>query len=393
MKVAIILIFALACLFIFFLFFNNKSNSPPPRRKNSSPRPHDFFAPTLKEDIRQPLNIHDNPIDRIAQLKVHVMDGINNILSSYQPEDTKSPLPYQRQEINPEIVAKVKSYVGNMKVFSSFDELSRLLDDANVDMSRIAKKISTDPVLSNKILKVANSAYFGSAVAVDSINHALAMLGLINIKAILFHNAFSNKFSGDKVRNDPVCQSLWGHAISTATCAFHLSEAFDGLNRGKLYTLGLVHDIGKFIVTEMNGNTQVDKTFMIPYGEKSSINREDLTFGINHAVIGRIAFEDSGLSEQLLRLIEYHHFPSFASSTFYVKKEEDKRYIAALYLANQIAKLFAGDEEKHLFSIQPIPPTLGNLVNRYRLENIFCDNRVLSEIAKTKSLTASYIQN
>jgi len=392
MKTVILLLFAFTCcVILFFLFFRNRSTTP--RNKADKVRSKGISTPTLKKEvIPQPLNVSDKPFDRIGPLRAHVLDGINNILSSYQLEDPKSPLPLQRPEIKPEIVAKVKSHVGDMKEFSSFDELSKLLDDPNVDMSKIAKKISTDPVLSNKILKVANSAYFGSSISVDSINHALALLGLINIKAILFHNAFAKKLSGGKAQNHPIFQSLWSHAISSATCAFHLSEAFGGLNKGKLYTLGLVHDIGKFIIPDMNGSKQVDDCFMIPYGEKSCILREDSSFGINHAVIGRIAFEDSGLSEQLLRLIEYHHLPSFSSKSSFVSTEEDKKYLTALYLANQIAKLFAGEEERCFFSIQTLPFSFGDFVDRQNLEKIFSDERVLSEIAKTKSLTESYVR-
>jgi DNA-binding XRE family transcriptional regulator len=143
----------------------------------------------------------------------------------------------------------------------------------------------------------------------------------------------------------------------------------------------------------MNESKQVDDYFMIPYGDKSCIIREDSSFGINHAVIGRIAFEDSGLSEQLLRLIEYHHLPSFGSKSSFVSKEEDKKYLSALYLANQIAKLFAVEAEKCFFSIQPLPFSFGDFVDRSKLASIFSDERVLSEITKTKSLTESYIRS
>jgi HD-like signal output (HDOD) protein len=394
MKTVIILLVAFACCVIFFLFIFKNRNTQPPRNKKDKGRSQGFTVPALKKEaVPQALNAPDKLPDRIGPLRTLVLEGINNILSSYRLEDPKSPLPLQRPEIKPDIVAKVKNHVGNLKEFSSFDELSKLVDDPNVDMSKIAKKISTDPVLSNKILKVANSAYFGSNVSVDSINHALALLGLINIKAIMFHKAFSTKLSGTKIQNHPIYQYLWGHAISTATCAFYLSEAFGGLNRGKLYTLGLVHDIGKFIIPEMNGSKQVDDYFMIPFGDKSCIIREDSSFGINHAVIGRIAFEDSGLSEQLLTLIEYHHFPSFSTNPFFASKEEDKKYLSALYLANQIAKLFVGEEEKRFFSIQPLPFSFGNFVDQSKLAMIFSDDRVLSEIVKTKSLTESYIRD
>ena len=394
MKTVILLLFVLTCCVVFFVFFFKNKGTRNTLSKNNNARFQGCSAPALrKEADPQVLNVPDNRLDRIDSLRSHVLNGIKYILSIHSLEEPKPPLPLQRTEIKPDIVAKVKSHVGDMKEFSSVYELSKLLDDPNVDMGKIAKKISTDPVLSNKVLKVANSAYFGSSMSVDSINHALALLGLINIKAIMFHNAFSNKLSGSKIQNHPIYQFLWGHAISTAICAFYLSEAFGGLNKGKLYTLGLVHDIGKFIIPEMNESKQVDDYFMIPYGDKSCIIREDSSFGINHAVIGRIAFEDSGLSEQLLRLIEYHHLPSFGSKSSFVSKEEDKKYLSALYLANQIAKLFAGEAEKCFFSIQPLPFSFSDFVDRSKLESIFSDERVLSEITKTKSLTESYIRS
>jgi HD-like signal output (HDOD) protein len=390
MKIIFVILFSLGCFVLFFLLYYNKKSTPPPRRKKYNTHPPGGSAPPSNKNATHTSDIYNRPLHRIVKIKADVLNGIDYILSGYRLDDIKSTLPLQRKEIRQEIVSKIKTHVGGMKEFSSFDELSRLLDDPDVAISKIAKKISTDPVLSNKILKIANSSYFGSSVAVDSINHALSMLGLVNIKAILFHNAFSNKLSGGKASN-PFYQSLWGHSISTATCAFHMSDALGGLHKGKLYTLGLVHDIGKFIIPEMDRSRQDDDCFITPYGEKTSISREDACFGINHAVIGRIAFEDSGLSEQLLWLIEYHHFPSYGSNSYFVSTEEDKRYLAGLYLANQIAKLFARDEEKQLFAVQPIPAVLGNLVNRPMLEGIFSDDRVLSDIVKSKSLTESYI--
>lgn len=391
MKIVILLLFVLTCCVIFFVFFFKNRCTQTPLSKKDKARSQRISPSTLrKETDRQVLNVSDTPFNTIDSLRSHVLDGIENIFSSYSPEDPRTRLPLQRTEIKPDIVAKVKSHVGDLKEFSSAYELSKLLDNPNVDMPKIAKKISTDPVLSNKILKVANSAYFGSSLSVDSINHALALLGLINIKTIMFHNALSNKLSGSKIQNHPIYQSLWGHAISTAICAFYISEALSGLSKGKLYTLGLVHDIGKFIIPEMNESKQVDDYFMIPFGDKSCIIREDSCFGINHAVIGRIAFEDSGLSEQLMRLIEYHHLPSFGSISSFASKEEEKKYLTALHLANQIAKLFVGEEERCLFSIQPLPFSLGDFVDRSKLKNIFSDERVLSEISKTKLLTESY---
>jgi HD-like signal output (HDOD) protein len=300
-------------------------------------------------------------------------------------------MPHELGEIRQDIVDAIKWQVGDMKEFTSAYEMSLMLDDPNVNMSNVAKRISSDPVLSNKILRAANSAYFGSKMAIDSINHALAVLGLINIKSILFFSMISKQSFHEQEHGNPICRSLWNHSVLTARCAVYLADAFEGLNKGKLYTLGLLHDFGQFFMPRIVRKKQADRDFLIPFGERESIAGEEQLLGINHAVIGRIAFEGCGLSEQILRLIEIHHFPSFYSKGYLSMREEDKKYLTALYLANQIAKLFVDEEEKKLYAVQPLPASYHDLVSLQKVKNIFSDHRVLSEIVKTKTLTQSAV--
>jgi HD-like signal output (HDOD) protein len=300
-------------------------------------------------------------------------------------------MPHELGEIRQDIVDAIKWQVGDMKEFTSAYEMSLMLDDPNANMSNVAKRISSDPVLSNKILRAANSAYFGSRMAIDSINHALAVLGLINIKSILFFSMLSKQSFHEEEHGNPIYRSLWNHSVLTARCAVYLADAFEGLNKGMLYTLGLLHDFGQFFMPRIVRKKQADRDFLIPFGERESIAGEEQLLGINHAVIGRIAFEGCGLSEQILRLIEIHHFPSFYSKGYLSMREEDKKYLTALYLANQIAKLFVDEEEKKLYAVQPLPASYHDLVSLQKVKNIFSDHRVLSEIVKTKTLTQSAV--
>jgi hypothetical protein len=74
-------------------------------------------------------------------------------------------------------------------------------------------------------------------------------------------------------------------------------------------------------------------------------------------------------------------------------KEEDKKYLTAIFLANQIAKLFVDEDEKKLYAVQPLPSSYHDLVSLHKVKNIFSDNHVLSEIVKTKTLTQSYVRS
>jgi HD-like signal output (HDOD) protein len=341
--------------------------------------------------IHTETNQESEKTTNIDALKSTVLEGLNYITSDHRTAESTSQMPHELGEIRQDIVDAIKWQVGDMKEFTSAYEMSLMLDDPNVNMSNVAKRISSDPVLSNKILRAANSAYFGSRMAIDSINHALAVLGLINIKSILFFSMISKQSFHEEEHGNPICRSLWNHSVLTARCAVYLADAFEGLNKGKLYTLGLLHDFGQFFMPRIVRKKQADRDFLIPFGERESIAGEEQLLGINHAVIGRIAFEGCGLSEQILRLIEIHHFPSFYSKGYLSMREEDKKYLTALYLANQIAKLFVDEEEKKLYAVQPLPASYHDLVSLQKVKNIFSDHRVLSEIVKTKTLTQSAV--
>ncbi len=370
--------FVAALLFVLL----RKQEPPVPVRKS---RPGTRMAAVPERSLESPPDKTDQNKDLDA-LRESVQAGIKAMFSGVSTEQSSAdPLPLTRYEATLEIYNAVKNAFGSIKDFSSVYELSRLLDDPQVDLSRVTKLISTDPILTNRILRTVNSAYYGSGRNVDSVNHALVLLGFVNVKTILFRNVLDKKFAAATSR-DPLARTVWDHSIKTALCAVYLSEAIDGLNKGRLYTLGLLHDVGKFVCPGLARETAFDAKAFMPYGEKSSILQEDALLGINHAVVSRIALEDSGISDQLLNIIEFHHAPSFTLKSIRFTREEDHRYLAALCLANQIAKLFAGESERGYFAVQPIAQSYYGFVNQAKLSAIFSDGRVLTEIAGSSSL-------
>ncbi|HOD35395.1 MAG TPA: HDOD domain-containing protein [Syntrophales bacterium] len=391
MTLLVVFIFALLIGLAIFLLGSANGKSKKDDLMEHRKRPSEEQPQPARTAAHTQTSPKSEKTENMDQLKSTVLEGLNYITSNHKAVESKSHMPYELSGLSREAVDSIRWQVGEIKGLTSTYEMFLMLDDPNVDMSRVAKRISSDPVLSNKILRVANSAYFGSRMAMDSINHALAVLGLINIKSILFYNMVSEQSYGNQVQINPIYRSLLKHSVLTARCAVYLADAFEGLNKGKLYTLGLLHDIGEFVMSGVIRKKQIDDDFMLPFGKKECIISEDRLLGINHAVIGRIAFEGCGLSEETLRLIETHHFPSFYSRSCLSMKEEDKKYLAALFLANQIAKLFVDEEEAEYYAVQSLPSSYHDLVSLRKVKGIFSDHHVLSEMAKTKILTQSYI--
>jgi len=372
-----------AVLFVaLVLFLLMRKQAPPAQARKSRPRVKREAMP--KQDQESPSEQKDKNKD-MEVLRETIQAGLKTIFSGASTEQADGPLPSTRYEISLDVYRAVKEGFVDIKEFSSVYEISTLLDDPQVDLSRIAKIISIDPILSNKILRTVNSAYFGSGRNVDSVNHALALLGFVNIKTILFQNVLSKKL-GAAASEDYLAKAVWDHSIKTALCAVYLSEAIEGLHKGRLYTLGLLHDVGKFVCPKLTPVSTHDANAFLPYGEKSSILREDALLGTNHPVVSRIALEESGISDQLLDVIEFHHGPSFTLKSIRFTKEVDHRCLAALFLANQIAKLFAKESERDFFAVQPMAQSYYGFVNQSRLRTIFNDGQVLADIARSGSL-------
>jgi putative nucleotidyltransferase with HDIG domain len=294
------------------------------------------------------------------------------------------------QDVSPGVIKRVRAITGNMKDFGASYRVSQYLSDPNISLSQIAAAIKADPVLTGKILHTANSAYFGGQ-NIDSITQALHLLGLNNIKNIVYHKAFSRVIRKKGSLTDVVVELLWEHSIVTSICASHVAGAFDGLDRDFMFTLGLLHDVGKFVNAEIFPTMEFTGDYTLPYAGGFGIDDEDNLFGINHCLIGRMAFENWGLSETMVYAVEMHHHPSYIPEEELGADAERLKHLVALFVANQIAKLFIDEEKRGVFTVEPLPPSYAHLVNRHELERRFSSKTLFSEIRKARVLIGSYL--
>ena len=298
--------------------------------------------------------------------------------------------PLRMDDIRPEVMKVVVEHLKNMKDFEATYRLYKSIDDPNLSMSQLSKIIVTAPILSGKILKVANSAYFGMKQKVNSIGHALMIIGLGHVKNILYHEGLLKLLNVKSLPKDYAMESLWEHAAATSICASYIHHLFSKVDKGTLFSIGLLHDVGKFVIAGLPQIRQAGKDFTrISLGELS-IDDEDELFGINHAVVGRLAFEQWGLSELMVKTVEMHHHPSFIERDSIGLDTEHLKYLLLLFLSDQVAKLFA-NEEKDFFPVLPLHHSYHTLVNRKRLSGLVLDGSLFSEIRKAKSLMGSYL--
>jgi HD-like signal output (HDOD) protein len=178
-----------------------------------------------------------------------------------------------------------------------------MVNDENVSFKEVAKLFSADPVLAGQVLQLANSGMYGRQVApVQSVLHALAILGLKNISRIALTAALSQGFP---CRTAPWIRGWWRHSIATALIADHIGTAELYLDVG--YTAGLLHAIGQLALFQ---NAPEDYPKLL---ENANASGDDLLrcesehFGANHVELCGLILADWGLPESLQQAILESH--------------------------------------------------------------------------------------
>lgn len=175
-------------------------------------------------------------------------------------------------------------------------------DCAIADFENVFK---ADPVLAADLLILANSPAFGVRATVNSIRHAIALLGLEQIRSLAFAIAVQIYMRtpewGDTLRDS------WRHSIATAVIAEMLGSASD-TEVPLLYTAGLMHDVGRLALFQVS-RERYRQVLTTGFGSvQEYLNLEKLLFGCAHDDAGAFLAEAWGFPTSLCDCIRFHHW-------------------------------------------------------------------------------------
>ncbi|NVD08660.1 HDOD domain-containing protein [Vibrio sp. JPW-9-11-11] len=139
-------------------------------------------------------------------------------------------------------------------LLSRIDELPRiekvlqeLLDMVNqpeVNFTQLAQKISTDQVLSARLLRLANAAYFGAQKTIGSVNEAVVRVGTAPVRTLVVVSALSSVFP--RIRTLDMDQ-YWGETFEVAVLASKIAQQTD-IDGDDMFTTGILHNIGELMI-------------------------------------------------------------------------------------------------------------------------------------------------
>jgi putative nucleotidyltransferase with HDIG domain len=216
-------------------------------------------------------------------------------------------------------------------------KLLRMIKNDFYSMDDLGVEIKQDQIISAKIIRLCNSAYFRQNINVDSIERALVVLGEKRLLKLVVSASMEGFFNSETGGYSLCKGGLFKHAVGTALICEKLASCNNKISDDIAYTAGLLHDIGKITLDQFMNRAYPLFYRRIQERNETLVDVEKEVFGLSHTEVGGKLAELWGLPERLVDVIKYHHRPEGA--------EYDSELSHLVYFADLLMSRFIVGQE------------------------------------------------
>ncbi len=178
-------------------------------------------------------------------------------------------------------------------------------DQDEVDALQIAATIQEDPVLTAKLLRTANSAFFGLSRQVSNARDAMNILGLIKVRALVIAAALGEGFHTLGSVN---LNQFWRYSLNTANLSRYIAMPIK-IDENTAYTAGLIHCIGELVMHVGMPEAMQDLDRSVPLLDLKRAKAERGLFGYSYAEVGAALARDWRFPKRMINAIEHQTAP------------------------------------------------------------------------------------
>ncbi|MFH2056032.1 MAG: HDOD domain-containing protein [bacterium] len=215
-----------------------------------------------------------------------------------------------------------------------FNQITKVVNDPSTSVAEVANIMAEDPAMSAKVLRLANSAYFGARQEITHMRQAILLLGLDAVKSLVLSSSVFDMFKKHKIDAE-YQERFWRHSLATALgarlCVTSL-EAFNQLDPEVAFSAGLLHDLGKLIICCFMPDEHRQILSRQTVSEYSTYEVEREVMGFSHPLVGRLLAENWKLPRAIQHAIGWHHDPCPES-------DEEINYAHVVHLADYLARM------------------------------------------------------
>ena len=233
-----------------------------------------------------------------------------------------------------QLVAQVRDLVSLPEVAM---RVNSMIDDPNCSAPKIGRVIDQDAGLTARLLRMANSAFYGLAAQVETTARAISVIGSDRLRELVLATSAISTFN--RIPNDLVSmEDFWCHNIYCALAARYLAQLSHRVPPESVFVAGLLHDVGRLVIFTRLPDQARDALWRSIDGpgevELQVAEREVL--GFDHAEVGGALARSWKLPRSLGDPIEFHHQPDAAA--------EYPVETAIVHIANSVAFMAEVDD-------------------------------------------------
>lgn len=219
--------------------------------------------------------------------------------------ETKTPT-LSGPELMEKIVQTSKALPPMPQIIARANEV---LSSDNSGFREISQVLETDQAMATRVLRIANSAYYGVSVPVTSVQQASALLGFQTLFELITVVS-SSKMMGKHLQGYNIeAKFVWKHSLSVAVGAKAIAEKYHPELVNDAFMSGLIHDSGMVLLDSRIHEHQRQFNELLARG-KTLQDAEMEMFEFDHAALAARYLKKWKLPENLTHAIRYHHSPA-----------------------------------------------------------------------------------
>jgi putative nucleotidyltransferase with HDIG domain len=277
--------------------------------------------------------------------------------------------------MSPELSLKLAAAVESMPAFpKSVQKILQLTRDMNCSPKDLVQVIDKDPVVTVKVLRVVNSAYYGLPKQITSISHAVVYLGFNTLKNLALGIAAMGMLPTENAAGFNG-QKYLVHSLTTASLAKQLALRVVSADPMDCFIAGLLHDFGKVVIAQYLPQEFRRALETSQWHEISLHLALRQVIGVDHAVVGSMLVEKWRFPQDLVDTLRHQYSPELM----------DTPMLACVFAANQISKHFEAGARTPLVLPPSVALRLGGtgdaiLADLGELAPVFQDARQFSKV-------------
>lgn len=190
-------------------------------------------------------------------------------------------------------------------------DLLRSLNDGEADIDALSRRISQDQAIAARVLRVANSPFYGLQMKVGSLHDAIVVLGFSTVRSLVVAASVVCALPTSRCPGFDAAR-FWRHGVGTAAAAQALARAL-GRNPDTSFVAGLLHDIGRLVLVVLLPAEYAQLLQQSRQEDRRLVDVEQEVLGFDHAGVGAALAQRWNFPDAIREALAYHHQPDPAA--------------------------------------------------------------------------------